>query len=328
MQTPGIVVSGSFGLTPEALQQTVSYATMAEARGFRNFLVTEAASDALALAQHLASVTSRIHVGTAIFNIYLRPPLLAALQALTIEAIAPGRLFLGLGTSHAILNQAYGIPMDKPLTALRMYLATMTSVFRGEHPGLAQMAAAGMSVPRAARKIPLFLGGVSPKSIQLAGEIADGIIPAQYGPHTLKEVVDGVAVGAQHAGRSPKDVALIPLVHCCVCADRGVALRSVQQQLAFYASLPFYNRLFVRHGFHKEAEQVMAAATRGDRAGAAAAISERMATECAIMGSAQECVKQVEAFEKAGAAYVILYPMAIDGDLDRGVRAALDAFAQ
>jgi 5,10-methylenetetrahydromethanopterin reductase len=328
MQTPGMVVFSGFGLTPEAVQRTATYAKMAEERSFRNFLVTEAASDALALAQHLASVTSRIQVGTAIFNIYLRPPLLAALHALTIDAIAPGRLFLGLGTSHAILNQAYGIPMDKPLTALRTYVATMSSVFRGEHPGLAQMAAAGMNVPRAEHKIPIFLGGVSPKSIQLAGEIADGIIPAQYGPRMLKEVVDGVAAGAQHAGRSSKDVALIPLVHCCVCADRGVALHSVQQQLAFYASLPFYNRLFVRHGFHKEAEQVMAAAMRGDQAGAAAAVSERMVEECAIMGSPQECVKQVEACEKAGASYVILYPMPIDGDFDRGVRAALDAFAQ
>ncbi|MBI3798271.1 MAG: LLM class flavin-dependent oxidoreductase [Deltaproteobacteria bacterium] len=328
MQTPGMVVSGSFGLTPDAVQRTAACAKIAEERGFRNFLVTEAASDALALAQHIASVTSRIHVGTAIFNIYLRPPLLAALQALTIDAIAPGRLFLGVGTSHAILNQAYGIPMDKPLTALRTYVATMTSVFRGEHPGLAQMAAVGIPIPRAERKIPIFLGGVSPKSIQLAGEIADGIIPAQYGPHTLKEVVDGVAEGAQHAGRSLKDVGLIPLVHCCVCADRGVALRSVQQQLAFYASMPFYNRLFVRHGFDKEAERVMGAVMKGDRAGAAAAISERMAAECAIMGSPQECFKQVEAFEQAGAAYVLLYPMPIDGDSNRGVQAALDAFAQ
>src|SRR2546428_9143052 len=165
MQTPGLVVFSGFGLTPDGVQRTATYAKMAEERGFRNFLVTEAASDALALAQHLASVTSRIQVGTAIFNIYLRPPLLAALHALTIDAIAPGCLFLGLGTSHAILNQAYGIPMDKPLTALRTYVATMTSVFRGEHAGLAQMAAAGMNGPRAEGKIPLFLGGVSPKSI-------------------------------------------------------------------------------------------------------------------------------------------------------------------
>lgn len=326
MQTPGMLLFT--GLAGGAIERAVTYAKMAEERGFRNFLVTEAAADALALTQHLATVTSRIQVGTAIFNIFLRPPLLAALQALTIDAIAPGRLFLGLGTSHAILNQAYGLPMKKPLTAMRMYVSTMTSVFRGEHPGLSQMAAAGMAVPRAERKIPIFLAGVSPKSIQLTGEIADGSIPAQYGPHMLKEVVDGVAEGARRAGRSPEDVTIVPIVHCCVCPDRGVALRSVQRQLAFYASLPFYNRIFMRHGFQPEAEKIAMAVAKGDMAAAAAAVSERMAEECAVMGTPQECHKQVEEFEKAGASYVILYPMAIDGDFDHGVRAALDGFAQ
>jgi len=326
MQTPGMLLFT--GLAGGAPQRAATYAKMAEERRWRNFLVTEAASDALALTQHIASVTSRIQVGTAIFNIFLHPPLQAALHALTIDAVAPGRLFLGLGTSHAMLNQAYGLPMDKPLTAMRLYVETMRSVFRGEHPGLAQMAAAGLAVPRAERKIPIFLAGVSPKSIQLTGGIADGSIPAQYGPRMLKEVADGLAEGAKYAGRSPKEVTLAPIVHCCVCPDRGVALRSVQQQLAFYGQMPFYNRIFARHGFQREAEQIMAAAMKGDRAGAAAAVSERMVDECAVMGSPQECVKQVEAFEKAGASYVILYPMAIEGDLDRSVRAALEAFTR
>ena len=71
----------------------------------------------------------------------------------------------------------------------------------------------------------------------------------------------------------------------------------------------------------------MAAALKGDKLAAAAAVSEQMAEEAAIMGTAQECQKKVEEFEKAGASYVILYPMAIDGDHDRGLRATLDAFA-
>jgi 5,10-methylenetetrahydromethanopterin reductase len=325
MQTPGLLVFGA-GVSKDTVERTAAYAQKAEARGFRSCLVTEAASDALALAQHVASVTSRVHVGTAITNIYLRPPLLAALQALTINAIAPGRLFLGLGTSHAVLNQAYGIPMDKPLTALRSYVGTLQSVFRGEHPGLAQMAAAGMAAARAEQQIPIALAGVSPKSLQLTGEIADSSIPTPYGPRMLKEVVESVAAGARKAGRSPQDVAITPIVHTCVCADRGVALRSAKQHLAFYASMPFYNRVFVRHGFQTEAEKVMAAA-KGDMA-AAEAISERMIEETAVVGTAQECLRKVEEIEKAGAAYAILYPIAIDGDYERSVNAVLEAFAR
>ena len=262
MQTPGMLLFIP-GLRNDTPQRAVAYAQMAEERGLRNFLVTEALSDGLALTQHLASVTSRIQVGTAIFNIFLHPPLQAAMHALTIDAVAPGRLFLGLGTSHTPLNQAYGLPMDKPLSALREYIGTLTSIFQGEHPGLSQMAAAGMSVPKAEHEIPIYLAGVSPKSIQLTGELATGSIPAQYGPTMLKEVVDGVAQGARKAGRSPHDVEIAPIVHCCVCDDRGVALRSARQVLGFYGQMPFYNRIFARHGFEQEAQQIMAGSQKG-----------------------------------------------------------------
>ena len=325
MQTPGILILSS--LAPGAVERAVTYAQMAEARGLRNFLVTESATDSLALAQHLPAVTSRIQVGTGITNLYLRHPLLAALHVMTIDRLAPGRMLLGLGTSHVPTNKAYGISMEKPLTALREYLTTVTKVFRGEYEGLAQMAARGLAVPRAEHKIPIYVAGISPKSIVLTGELADGSLPLNYAPHGLKEVVDGIAQGAQRAGRSPAEVKIALIMHCCVCPDRAVALRSVKRTLAFYGRMPFYNRLFARQGYQKEAAGVTAGWTKGDTNAAAEAVSEQMAEQIAAMGTAQDCRKKIEEFEKAGASYVILYPTAIDGDYDKGVRAVLEAFA-
>src|SRR5712691_7447511 len=109
MQTPGMLILSN--LAPGTIERLVSYAQMAEARGLRNFLVTESLTDSLAFAQHLASKTARIQVGTGITNIYLRHPLLTALHALAIDQVAPGRLLLGLGTSHVPTNKAYGIAM-------------------------------------------------------------------------------------------------------------------------------------------------------------------------------------------------------------------------
>ena len=325
MQTPGILILSS--LAPGAVERAVTYAQMAEARGLRNFLVTESATDSLALAQHLAAVTSRIQVGTGITNLYLRHPLLAALHVMTIDRLAPGRILLGLGTSHVPTNKAYGISMEKPLTALREYLTTVTKVFRGEYEGLAQMAARGLAVPRAEHKIPIYVAGISPKSIVLTGELADGSLPLNYAPHGLKEVVDGIAQGAQRAGRSPAEVKIALIMHCCVCPDRAVALRSVKRTLAFYGRMPFYNRLFARQGYQKEAAGITAGWTKGDMNAAAEAVSEQMAEQIAALGTAQECRKKIEEFEKAGASYVILYPTAIDGDYDKGVRAVLETVA-
>lgn len=326
MPTPSIVLYNS--LAPGAVEQIVTYAQMAEERRFRSVLVSESGSDALALAQHLASITSRIQVGTCITNIYMRPPLLAALHAMTIDRFAPERLVLGLGTSSEALNKLYGITMEKPATALRNYITALTSAFRGEHETLSQMQAMGMAVPRAAHKIPIYPGTASRLCLEVAGELADGCFTSNCAPHGLQEIKEHLTRGAQRAGRLLSDFPLAPLVHCCVCEDREAALRAVRRTLAAYGSRPLYNRFFARQGFTKEAEQIATAAAKGDMAAAAAAVSEDMADQVAAMGTAQECRKKVEAFEKAGASYVVLFPMAIDGDYDRGVRGALAAFGQ
>jgi alkanesulfonate monooxygenase SsuD/methylene tetrahydromethanopterin reductase-like flavin-dependent oxidoreductase (luciferase family) len=322
MQTPGILIMSGNGR--EALNRLSDYAKIAEQIGLRNFLVTEGpATDALAISQYIASITRRIHVGTGIANIYTRHPALLAGHAIAIDALAPGRLLLGLGTSHKPVNTAYGINMDKPLTALRECVTALRKAFRGD----ALVNRPGFTAPRPEGKIDIYIAGISPRSIELTGELADGGLPLNYCPRGLKEVVDGVARGAQRAKRDAKEVAVALIMHCCVCEDPAVALRSVKGTLAMYGSLPYYNRLFVRQGFTAEAERIMAAAAKGDMAGAAAAVSDRMAEEVAAMGSAQECKKKVEEFERAGASYVILYPVPIDGSYDRGVRAVLQAFS-
>jgi len=326
MRTPGLVLYNS--LAPGSLEKTVTYAQMAEERGFRSVLVSEAGSDSLALARHLASVTSRIQVGTCIANIYLRPPLLAALHAITIDRFAPERLLLGLGTSSEALNKVYGVAMEKPAATLRDYIKTVAGIFRGEHETLARMKAMGMVAPRAAHKIPIYVGTASSLCLSVTGELADGCFTSQCAPHGLKEVLGHLAQGAQRVGRSPADVPVAPLVHCCVCADRGVALRAVRRTLASYGQRPLYTRFFARQGFVQEAEQLAAAAAKRDMAAAEAAISEDLAGQVAAMGTAQQCQKKVEEFEKAGASYVTLFPMAIDGDYERGVRATLEVLGQ
>ena len=184
----------------------------------------------------------------------------------------------------------------------------------------------GCQSMKADNEIPIYLAGISPKSIHLTGELADGSLPLNYAPHGLHEVVEGIATGAQEAGRSPADVQIGLIMHCCVCEDKAVALRSVRQTLSFYGRMPYYNRLFVRQGFEKEAAGIMAAAQKNDMAAAAEAVSEEMAEQVAALGTPQECQKKLDEFERAGASYVILYPTAIDGDYERGVNAVLDAF--
>ena len=150
MQTPGLLLMSN--MAPGNIDTLTGYAKQAEAIGLRNFLVTESMTDSLALAQHFVSHTDRIQVGTGITNLYLRHPLLAALHVMTIDQLAPGRMLLGLGTSHVPVNAAFGISMDKPLTALREYITSLSRIFRGEDEALAAMASRGIPVPRPSGK--------------------------------------------------------------------------------------------------------------------------------------------------------------------------------
>jgi len=226
------------------------------------------------------------------------------------------------------LNSLYGIKMTKPAMALREYLRALTSALCGEHETLSQMKKMGMAVPQAAHQIPVYVGTASQKCLEVTGELADGCFTSQCAPHGLQEVKEHFSRGAQRIGRSLADLPLAPLVHCCVEADRGVALRAVRRVLAAYGQRPLYNRFLARQGFVTEAEQIATAAVKGDMAAAATAVSETMAEQVAALGTTQHCRKKVEEFEQAGASYVVLFPMAIDGDYDRGVRSVLAAFAQ
>jgi 5,10-methylenetetrahydromethanopterin reductase len=247
---------------------------------------------------------------------------------MTIDRFAPGRLLLGLGTSSEALNKLYGVEMQKPAVVLREYVQSLASALRGEHETLSQMKKMGMVLPQAAHQIPVYVGTASQKCLEVTGELADGCFTSQCAPHGLQEVKEHLARGAQRAGKSLVDIPLAPLLHCCVEADRGVALRAVRRVLAAYGQRPIYNRFLARQGFSKEAEQIAAAAAKGDMTAAAAAVSEDMAEQVAAMGTPQQCHKKVEDFEKAGASYMVLFPMAIDGDYDRSVRATLNAFRQ
>src|SRR5947209_20195684 len=66
--------------------------------------------DTLTLFAAVATQTTRIRLGTSIIPLYPRHPLVMALQAATVDALAPGRLRLGVGTSHRqVIENTYGL---------------------------------------------------------------------------------------------------------------------------------------------------------------------------------------------------------------------------
>src|SRR5437764_1880223 len=90
--------------------------------------------DTLTLFAAAAAQTTRIRLGTSIVPVYPRHPLVMAQQAATIDALAPGRLRLGVGTSHRhMIENMYGLAMPSPLAYLREYVEVLRQVLWEGH---------------------------------------------------------------------------------------------------------------------------------------------------------------------------------------------------
>jgi probable F420-dependent oxidoreductase len=196
--------------------------------------------------------TTHLKLGTSIVQIFSRHPVLMAQQVLSLNALAPGRLLLGLGTSSPqFAKSIYSIEMESPLAYLREYVQVLRPLLRqGEvhHQGRFFTVDASL---QAVSQVPLFLATLGPKAFRLAGEIADGALPVLCPiPYLRKTALPALDSGAAAAGRPrPSMVAYIPVAFT---TDRAAALQAGRQVISFNASLPNYRNMFLAAGFSEQ----------------------------------------------------------------------------
>ncbi len=241
------------GLTVQAPDVTtiINRIREAEQAGIRQVWMTQSAGmlDTLTLFAAAAVKTTRIRLGTSIVPVYPRHPLVMAQQAATIETLAPGRLRLGVGTSHRhVMENIYGLTMPSPLAYLREYVEVMRQVLwegRVDHQGTFFTVAA--SIPRPAQ-VPLLISALGEKAFHLAGEIADGAIswvcPV---PYLLDKALPALRAGAQARNRPvPPLVAHIPVA---MSTDKAAVQAAATPRISFYTKAPFYAHMFASAGF-------------------------------------------------------------------------------
>jgi F420-dependent oxidoreductase-like protein len=223
----------------------------AEHAGVQQAWMTQSAGmlDTLTLFAAAAAQTTSIRLGTSIVPVYPRHPLVMAQQAATIAALGPGRLRLGVGTSHRhVMENIYGLSMQSPLAYLREYVEVMRqALWEGhvEHQGRFFKVAA--SIPRPAH-IPLLISALGEKAFRLAGEIADGAISwVSPVPYLLDTALPALRAGAEAQHRpAPPLVAHIPMA---MSTDEAAVLAAAKPRISFYTKAPFYIHMFEAAGF-------------------------------------------------------------------------------
>jgi alkanesulfonate monooxygenase SsuD/methylene tetrahydromethanopterin reductase-like flavin-dependent oxidoreductase (luciferase family) len=194
----------------------------AENAGFEAIFNVEANNDGLATAQLMGAVTSRIKVGTWVASIYLRHPYLCAQGAALIADATGGRMVLGLGVSHQPVNTTLGVDMGSPLAALRHYVTEVQSWLRGEGP------ATHLPQRPAPCPVPVYVAALTSKAVELAGEVADGVMPVFWPASRVAQSKRWIARGRARAPRCSKleiTLGLPTFVGDDIAATRAVARR-------------------------------------------------------------------------------------------------------
>jgi F420-dependent oxidoreductase-like protein len=289
-----------------ALDQAVERVELAESLGYEAVYVTHiAARDPFTVLGAYASRTERIRLGTGVTPIYARTPVATAQTAATLDEFSGGRMILGLGLSHRpVVEGWYGQTIDKPVREMREYLGTVRSILRGEDPP------AGEKWPtdfrfmgyEARADLPIYVAGLSPGMLRLAGELADGVILWLCEPGYIRDVVvPEVTKGREKAGKALDGFDIVAAVPSAVTEDPDAARNTLRGDLITYFSLPFYRAMIERAGFGSDIEAFDAKMKDGDAQGAAAEISDGYLETLAAIGTAEQANATIDRYLEAGA---------------------------
>jgi 5,10-methylenetetrahydromethanopterin reductase len=190
-----------------------------------------------------AQATHRVRIGPSVTNPITRHPAVAASGIATIDEIAAGRAFFGIGSGDsAILNLA-----ERPSTLadMRAYIETMRALLVS---GEARWRGRVVRLTWRKRAIPLYLAAEGPRTLELAGEIADGVIVnVGLEPALVRDAVAHVHAGARRAGRDPATIDLWTMVRVNVTDDVAAGIDEIKMELASNAHHVFRFTLDGKH---------------------------------------------------------------------------------
>ena len=318
------------GLT---IADQLELAQTAEKLGYDSIWTAEAyGSDAATVLAWLAAGTSRIKLGSGIFQIPARSAAMTAMTAATIDNLSGGRMLLGLGTSGPQVSEGFhGVRFGKQLQRTREYVAVVRMAlarekveFHGETIELPLPDGPGKALKLTIRpvqeRIPIFLAVLGPKNVALAAEIADGWLPVFFSPEHTEAFREALEQGAAAGGRSLDGFKVCPSVNVYINDDIESARNAMRPILALYVGgmgsreQNFYNRLMVSYGFEKAAEEVQDLYLSGRKTEAMMALPEDFIDLVTINGPRDRVKAKIRSFSDAGVDTLIVWPIMPDQD--------------
>jgi len=274
--------------------------------------------DAIVPMSAYAAVTDRIKVGSAVINNWTRNIGLLAATFLTLDDLAPDRIICGIGAWWDPLAKNVGIDRKKPLTAmketvtvLRRLLNMERVTFEGEFIHVNDIELDVVHGRREPRHIPIMIGATGDQMMELAGEIADGVV-LNYcaSPEHNDRALDLLEKGARKSGRNLEDFERPQLIVCSVDHDHDGAIEASKSLLCQYlAQQPHIARgSGVSQDVVTEIQSILGwPATKEQIDKAKHLVPDELVLSITASGTPDEARGKVQEYIKRGATCPILY---------------------
>ena len=269
-------------------------ARAAEDAGFEAAFCAEVNIDVIAAVQLMGLATRHLKVGTWVAHTYLRLPYLCAKAAMLAADATGGRMILGLGVSHEPVNRALGIDMSNPSGALRDYAVEVKNWLRGDGP------ATHLPQQPSPYPVPVYLAALTSQNVELAGEIADGVMPLWWSVERVAQSKRWVERGRAKSGRQDK-LEMVLGLPTFIGNDIDALRDAARANFGFFTGLPFFQRLMRASGFEAEA-------AKGELGAGGEALSDRLIDAICLLGPVERCRDRIAAYRAAGVDLPILWP--------------------
>ncbi len=280
-------------------------ARLGETLGYHAVFLPEIAGrDAFAALSGLAGETTDLLLGTGIVPMTARTPRMTAMGAATVHERSGGRAILGLGTGAAGRGA---------LTELESQVAEMRRLLGPD---------GGLSL-RLSEPVPIWISALGPRSVALAGRIADGVLLNWCTPERVAEARATIRDAAETAGRDPARITIAVYVRGSLGGDPARGLAALRRAAGEYASYPGYARQFAAMGLERGAET----AATAHRAGNADGVPEALVGAVCLPADPGAARARLDEYRAAGADLPVVYPVATDDDPAGSVAATLRAAA-
>lgn len=297
--------------------ENIDLALLAEQCGWGGVWLAETTGlDALAGAAAVSARLASGRVGTGIVPMQTRGPMLLAMAVASIGPLAPGGFVLGLGTSTPlIVEDWHATPWgESPLALTRECVELTRRFLRGERVTTesgrwryrrAQLAA------RPPPRTPIYLAALNDKMLELAGEIADGVVLNFVTVADVRHARERVAAGAARAGRALDDFELVVFFRATITGDYQQARARYQRELLTYIMAPVYQRMFAREGWEAACREVQALWRTRERQQALDAVPEALIRQRTLIGEVDEVRARLAEYAAAGMDTAIATPVAL-----------------